>query len=46
MLSTQQKKMIALTTTEIDRAGVGTQGLLSATFHRSMDDERVFNYGQ
>ncbi|MGD1840843.1 MAG: antibiotic biosynthesis monooxygenase family protein [Thermonemataceae bacterium] len=46
MLPTQQKEMIALATTEIDRAGAGKQGLLSATFHRSVDGTRVFNYGQ
>lgn len=40
-----QTRMIELATLEVDRA-MQTQGLVSATFHRSFDGTRVFNYGQ
>lgn len=46
MLPTHQMKMIDLASAEIEHAGVGSHGLISATFHRSTDGTRVFNYGK
>jgi heme-degrading monooxygenase HmoA len=34
------------TTTELDRAMNNSPGLISASFHRSLDGTRMFNYGQ
>lgn len=38
--------MVELASVEILRARVGEKGLISATFHRSTDGTRIFNYGQ
>ena len=40
-----QPEMIRRATTAVDEA-MHEAGLLSATFHRSLDGERVYNYGQ
>ena len=40
-----QPKMIELTTDALDKA-MAQDGLLSATFHTSLDQTRMFNYGQ
>ncbi len=46
MMSSNQPEMIKRTTTELDRAMNNSPGLISATFHRSLDGTRMFNYGQ
>lgn len=44
-LPVNQTKLIDLAKVEVDNAGVGKNGLISATFHRSLEGTRVFNYG-
>jgi quinol monooxygenase YgiN len=46
MMPSNQPEMIKLTTIELDRAMNNSPGLISATFHRSLDGTRMFNYGQ
>lgn len=46
MTSTHQPEMIKRTSAELERAMRNSLGLLSATFHRSLDGTRMFNYGQ
>lgn len=46
MMPTNQPEMVKRTTTELDRAMSNSPGLISATFHRSLDGTRMFNYGQ
>lgn len=46
MMPVNQPEMIKRTTAELDRAMSNSAGLLSATFHRSLDGTRMFNYGQ
>jgi quinol monooxygenase YgiN len=46
MMPSNQPEMIKRTTAELDRAMSDTPGLISATFHRSLDGTRMFNYGQ
>ena len=46
MMPTNQPEMVKRTTTELDRAMSSSSGLISATFHRSLDGTRMFNYGQ
>jgi quinol monooxygenase YgiN len=46
MMPVNQPEMIRRTTAELDRAMSNSAGLLSATFHRSLDGTRMFNYGQ
>jgi len=46
MPAVNQPKMIALTTDALDQAMDASPGLISATFHRSLDGTRMFNYGQ
>ncbi|WP_293352724.1 MULTISPECIES: antibiotic biosynthesis monooxygenase [unclassified Microcoleus] len=46
MMPSNQPEMVKLTTTELDRAINNSPGLISATFHRSLDGTRMFNYGQ
>lgn len=45
MIPSKQPEMLKRAAAEIDRA-MESQGLISATFHRSLDGTRVFNYGQ
>lgn len=45
MLPSNQPAMIELTTEALGDA-IGTDGLIAATFHRSLDGTRMFNYGQ
>jgi heme-degrading monooxygenase HmoA len=45
MLPKNQPEMIIRAASEVDRA-MKSPGLVSATFHRSLDGKRVFNYGQ
>ena len=45
MMPANQPEMVKRTTAEIDRA-MNSAGLISATFHRSLDGTRMFNYGQ
>jgi quinol monooxygenase YgiN len=45
MIPSNQPEMVKRTSAEIDRA-MNSPGLLSATFHRSLDGTRMFNYGQ
>lgn len=45
MMPANQPEMVKRTTAEIDRA-MESPGLISATFHRSLDGTRMFNYGQ
>lgn len=45
MLPANQPEMVKRTTEELDRA-MSSPGLISATFHRSLDGTRMFNYGQ
>jgi quinol monooxygenase YgiN len=45
MIPSNQPEMIKRTSQELDRA-MNSPGLLSATFHRSLDGTRMFNYGQ
>ncbi|MFL9458937.1 antibiotic biosynthesis monooxygenase [Tolypothrix bouteillei VB521301_2] len=46
MMPLNQPEMVKRTTTELDRAMSHSPGLISATFHRSLDGTRMFNYGQ
>lgn len=46
MIPTNQPEMIQRASAEVDRAMNNSPGLLSATFHRSLDGTRLFNYGQ
>lgn len=46
MMPLNQPEMIKRTTAELDRAMDSSPGLISATFHRSLDGTRMFNYGQ
>ncbi|QLE54305.1 antibiotic biosynthesis monooxygenase [Nostoc sp. TCL26-01] len=46
MMPTNQPEMVKRTTIEVDRAMSNSPGLISATFHRSLDGTRMFNYGQ
>jgi quinol monooxygenase YgiN len=46
MMPMHQPEMIKRTAAELDRAMSNSSGLLSATFHRSLDGTRMFNYGQ
>lgn len=46
MMPSNQPEMVKRTTAELDRAMKDTPGLISATFHRSLDGTRMFNYGQ
>ncbi len=46
MMPSNQLEMVKRTTAELDRAMNDTPGLISATFHRSLDGTRMFNYGQ
>ncbi len=39
-------EMVKLTSIEVERAMNSSPGLVSATFHRSLDGTRIFNYGQ
>lgn len=46
MVPSNQPEMVKRTTAELDRAMSNSPGLISATFHRSLDGTRMFNYGQ
>jgi quinol monooxygenase YgiN len=46
MMPVNQPEMIRRTSAELERAMSNSPGLLSATFHRSLDGTRMFNYGQ
>jgi Antibiotic biosynthesis monooxygenase len=46
MMPLNQPEMMKRTTIELDRAMSNSPGLISATFHRSLDGTRMFNYGQ
>ncbi|NJK54101.1 MAG: antibiotic biosynthesis monooxygenase [Leptolyngbyaceae cyanobacterium SU_3_3] len=46
MMPVNQPEMVKRTTTELDRAMSNSPGLISASFHRSLDGTRMFNYGQ
>ena len=46
MIPANQPEMIKRTSAEIEQAMSNAPGLLSATFHRSLDGTRMFNYGQ
>ncbi|WP_348249649.1 antibiotic biosynthesis monooxygenase [Leptolyngbya sp. GB1-A1] len=46
MMPVNQPEMVKRTTTELDRAMNNSPGLVSASFHRSLDGTRMFNYGQ
>ncbi|MBW4623158.1 MAG: antibiotic biosynthesis monooxygenase [Cyanosarcina radialis HA8281-LM2] len=46
MMPSNQPEMVKRTTAELDRAMSNSPGLISATFHRSLDGTRMFNYGQ
>ncbi|PSB40080.1 antibiotic biosynthesis monooxygenase family protein [Chamaesiphon polymorphus] len=46
MMPSNQPEMLRRTTAELDRAMSNSPGLISATFHRSLDGTRMFNYGQ
>ncbi|MBD3886852.1 antibiotic biosynthesis monooxygenase [Phormidium tenue FACHB-886] len=46
MMPVNQPEMIRRTSAELERAISTSPGLLSATFHRSLDGTRMFNYGQ
>ncbi|MDJ0696027.1 antibiotic biosynthesis monooxygenase [Mastigocoleus sp. MO_188.B34] len=45
MIPANQPEMVKRTSSELERA-MSSPGLLSATFHRSLDGNRMFNYGQ
>jgi Antibiotic biosynthesis monooxygenase len=45
MIPSNQPEMVKRTSAELDRA-MSSPGLISATFHRSLDGTRMFNYGQ
>ncbi len=46
MMPANQPEMVKRTTIELDRAMSNSPGLISASFHRSLDGTRMFNYGQ
>jgi len=46
MMPVNQPEMVRRTSIELERAMSNSPGLLSATFHRSLDGTRMFNYGQ
>ena len=46
MMPSNQPEMVKRTAAELDRAMSNTPGLISASFHRSLDGTRMFNYGQ
>lgn len=46
MIPTNQPEMVKRASHEVDRAMKTSPGLISATFHRSLDGTRLFNYGQ
>ncbi len=46
MMPVNQPEMVKRTTMELDRAMSNSPGLISASFHRSLDGTRMFNYGQ
>lgn len=46
MMPSNQPEMVKRTKTELDQAMSNSPGLISATFHRSLDGTRMFNYGQ
>ncbi|KST68959.1 antibiotic biosynthesis monooxygenase family protein [Mastigocoleus testarum] len=46
MMPDNQPEMVKRTSSELERAMSSSPGLLSATFHRSLDGNRMFNYGQ
>jgi quinol monooxygenase YgiN len=46
MMPIHQPEMIKRTSAELERAMSNSPGLMSATFHRSLDGTRMFNYGQ
>lgn len=46
MIPVNQPEMVRRTSAELERAMSNSPGLLSATFHRSLDGTRMFNYGQ
>jgi quinol monooxygenase YgiN len=46
MIPANQPEMVKRTTAELERAMNNSPGLISATFHRSLDGTRMFNYGQ
>lgn len=46
MMPVNQPEMVKRTTAELDRAMNNSPGLVSASFHRSLDGTRMFNYGQ
>jgi quinol monooxygenase YgiN len=46
MMPVNQPEMVKRTTAELDRAMNNSPGLVSASFHRSLDRTRMFNYGQ
>jgi quinol monooxygenase YgiN len=46
MMPIHQPEMVRRTSAELERAMSNSVGLLSATFHRSLDGTRMFNYGQ
>ncbi len=46
MMPSNQLEMVKQTTAELDRAMSNSPGLISATFHRSLNGTRMFNYRQ
>ncbi|MBD2259643.1 antibiotic biosynthesis monooxygenase [Pseudanabaena sp. FACHB-2040] len=46
MVPSNQPEMVKRTTAELDRAMSNSPGLISASFHCSLDGTRMFNYGQ
>jgi quinol monooxygenase YgiN len=46
MMPSNQPEMVKRTTVELERAMSNSLGLISASFHRSLDGTRMFNYGQ
>ena len=46
MMPSNQPEMVKRTTAELDQAINNSPGLISATFHRSLDGTRMFNYSQ
>lgn len=46
MMPSNQPEMVKRTTTELSKAMSNSPGLVSASFHRSLDGTRMFNYGQ
>lgn len=46
MIPANQPEMVKRTSAEVERAISNSPGLISATFHRSLDGTRMFNYGQ